>query len=392
MAEDRLVKLIRKGANAWNSWRHAEIDRFYKSARLNKHNTLDLPDHEIDLSSANLRGLKLEGLDLSLTVLRRVDFRRTTLNDVDFSNSDLRGARFREAKLISPQFIETDLAGADFTSASIVDAEFSDADLTGANFASATIDIARFGGSILKGTDFTGAYLGATEFAPRDFSGATLKAGLDSCVFLNADLSGVKGLAYAHHLGPSTIGIDTFYRSKGKIPKKFLLGAGIPARFVHGSSSLLRIVGLYYSCFISHSSTDKDFCGLLHSSLRRLGIPVWYFPKHAKWGREVWGEIDRGIHTCDKLLLVCSKSSLRSAPVLREIDRVLQREEKEKRDILFPIRLDNYVFTGWESSRKADVIAKTIGDFRRWRTRAEYRKSFHRLLTDLEAENRFRTP
>ena len=37
-------------------------------------------------------------------------------------------------------------------------------------------------------------------------------------VFVDVDLSTVKGLDTVHHYAPSSIGIDTIYRSKGKIP------------------------------------------------------------------------------------------------------------------------------------------------------------------------------
>ena len=35
-----------------------------------------------------------------------------------------------------------------------------------------------------------------------------------------------------HHNGPSTIGVDTIYRSQGKIPEAFLRGAGLPDEFI----------------------------------------------------------------------------------------------------------------------------------------------------------------
>ena len=98
------------------------------------------------------------------------------------------------------------------------------------------------------------------------------------------------------------------------------------------------------------------------------------------------GEIDRGIRVYDKLIVVCSKRSLNSGPVLREIDRALNREDKEHRNILFPIRIDNYLFEGWEHPRKQDVLAKVAGDFRGWnRSARKYEAAFKRLLKGLRA-------
>ncbi len=100
----------------------------------------------------------------------------------------------------------------------------------------------------------------------------------------------------------------------------------------------------------------------------------------------LWGEIDHSIRWYNRLVVVCSKNSLQSGPVLREIHRALDREDKQKRNILFPIRIDNYLFDEWGHERKADVVAKVVGDFRGWsRSPAKYDAAFQRLLRDLKA-------
>ena len=100
----------------------------------------------------------------------------------------------------------------------------------------------------------------------------------------------------------------------------------------------------------------------------------------------VWGEIDRGIKIYDKLVVVCSKNSLQSESVIREIDRALNREAKEHMEILFPIALDRYVFDEWEHELKADLLRKVIGEFCGWDCDAAmYGKAFERLLKNLQA-------
>lgn len=103
------------------------------------------------------------------------------------------------------------------------------------------------------------------------------------------------------------------------------------------------------------------------------------------------GRIDVGrnrqvIKGYDKLVVVCSENSLQSVPVLREMERALQREEREGRNILFPVRIDDYIFDKWEHTRKSDVAAKVIGDFRGWdRGAVKYRESFERLFKTLQS-------
>ena len=77
---------------------------------------------------------------------------------------------------------------------------------------------------------------------------------------------------------------------------------------------------------------------------------------------------------------------LQSEPVLREIERALQREDTEKKSILFPIRIDDYIFEKWEHPRKADVVRKVVGDFTNWKDRDSYQKAFSRLLRGLKSE------
>ena len=198
-----------------------------------------------------------------------------------------------------------------------------------------------------------------------------------------------KGLETVFHFSPSTIGIDTIYQSKGNIPDVFLRGAGVPEDMIAYVRSLRGKVIDFFSCFISHSAKDKPFCERLYADLQAKGVRTWYFPEDAKWGETVWGEIDRGIKIYDKLVIVLSENSLQSKPVLREVQRSLDREDKEHKNILFPIRIDDYIFDKWEHERKADVLEKVVGDFSGWdKDAAKYQKAFDKLLKGLQAEDR----
>ena len=122
------------------------------------------------------------------------------------------------------------------------------------------------------------------------------------------------------------------------------------------------------------------------ADLQAKGVRTWYFPEGVKWCETVWGEIDRGIKIYDKLVIVLSENSLNSKPVLREVQRSLDRGDKEHKNILFPIALDRYVFDKWEHERKAAVLEKVVGDFTSWDTgNAKYCKAFERLLKVLQS-------
>jgi hypothetical protein len=181
------------------------------------------------------------------------------------------------------------------------------------------------------------------------------------------------------------IGIDTIFLSKGSIPEVFLRGAGVPDDLIDYMTSL--VSKPYYSCVVCYSDEDRDFSDRLYADLRTNGVRAWYFRKDARWGEPTWGEIDRSIKDYDKVVVICSENSLQSGPVLREIERALQREDREGKNILLPIRIDDYIFDRWEHPRKADVVSKVVGDFRGWEQDADkYEAAFTKLLEALEAE------
>jgi hypothetical protein len=203
----------------------------------------------------------------------------------------------------------------------------------------------------------------------------------------------VRGLQAVGHLSPSSIGVDTIYLSKANIPDVFLRRAGVPERFIEYMHSLVGQTLQFYSCFISFSHHDQSFCERLYADLQANAVRVWYFPEDALMGRKVWGQIDQSIRIYDKLVVVCSKNSLQSSPVLREIERALQREDREGTDVLFPIRIDNHIFEHWQHPRKADVIAKVVGDFSGWdKDAAKYAASFRKLMKALQPEEDTKKP
>ena len=84
---------------------------------------------------------------------------------------------------------------------------------------------------------------------------------------------------------------------------------------------------------------------------------------------------------------MCSQNTQSASQwVEQEVETLLEKERKEKRSILFPIRLDNAVMNidrGWPA-----FIRNTcnIGDFMGWKDYDTYQKVFEYLLRALKAE------
>jgi hypothetical protein len=344
MANSRHVEALKKGVRAWNEWQAS-------------HHGM------IDLSRAALAGIDLGPIDvrthleLDLANLTNVDLVKANLGGASFVNADLTGANLRGANLSGADLWGTSLDGANLT------------------------------GTLLYDTDFTEASLART-----DFRGAVM----EGTRFSGVDLASARGLALVHHEGPCRLDIDTIYLSGGNIPDVFLRGAGVPESLITYVRSLVADPIEYYSCFISYSTKDQEFADLLHSQLQSKGTRVWLATEDLKIGDKFRTTIDEAIRLYDKLLLVLSESSVRSPWVEAEVEAAFEKERKQKRTVLFPIRLDDAVMeaeVAWAANIRR---TRHIGDFRNWKNHDQYQKALARLLRDLnrsrQTPSRLRSP
>ena len=245
----------------------------------------------------------------------RLELGGADLCEMDLASANLVGAYLRAAKLCG-----ANLRDADFMMANLRRADLKDAVMIGVD---------------LTGTDLSGAELGGAQLA------------LAQCyrtVFGDLDLSAVIGLERINHEGPSIVGVDTLFRSKGKIPEVFLRGAGVPEILIEHLPSLRGTALEFYTCFISFTEADDLFSERLYSDLQGASVRCWRWKEDAKWGGTLMREVDEAIRVYDKLVVILSAASLTAEPVIREMERALQKEQREKREVLFPIRVDDAVF------------------------------------------------
>ena len=324
MANKEHLKILKQGVKVWNQWR-------------SKHT-----DQNPDLSEAGLSEADLSEADFSDTNLSRADLSEADLSDTNLSRANLLLANLGDAKLNHATLIDADLRGATLI----------DADLNGAN---------------LGGADLRNASIGNTNFT-------------------NIDLREVKGLSSVTHIGPSSIGVDTLYKSGGNIPEEFLRGCGVPESLITYLASLTRKAFDYYSCFISYSSKDQAFAERLHADLQIKGVRCWYAPKDLKIGDRFRERIEETIRIYDKVMIVVSGNSIESRWVEREVNAALEREDTKKQTVLFPIRLDEAVMESQKPWAAEIRRERHIGDFRNWQDYLSYKAAFDRLLRDLKAE------
>jgi hypothetical protein len=199
------------------------------------------------------------------------------------------------------------------------------------------------------------------------------------------DFSQVQGLHTIRHLGPSTLGINTLYRSQGQIPDAFLRGSGVPEEFITYIKSLVGRPFEYHSCFISYASRDDALAQRLYADLQNKGVRCWFAPEDLKIGDEFRSRIDESILVYDRLLLILSEHSVQSRWVQKEVETAFEKEGKENRIVLFPLRIDEAVMhsaVGWAADIRRQ---RHIGDFRQWKDYDAYQVAFQRLLRGLKA-------
>lgn len=283
MANKEQIAILKQGVEAWNRWRRRRRDKAGPQLVEAVFQGMDLSGVNLshaELSGADFENAKLSGANLSGALLYDADLRFADLTGANLSNAYLYKAilietRLHDAKLTSANFGSADLARADFTDTDLRGAILADADLSEADFSRANLKSASLRGAIVNRTGFKGANLQSALVAYTKFT--------------DCDLSEARGLDSIRHDGPSSIGIDTIYRSNGQIPEKFLRECGVPEGFITEMHSLVGAVeGVqFYSCFISYSSRDDEFAQRLHGRMRDAQLRVWFAPKDVKGGQKL---------------------------------------------------------------------------------------------------------
>jgi hypothetical protein len=96
------------------------------------------------------------------------------------------------------------------------------ADLRGADLHDPNLSLTTLRSAALRGANLAGAQLSSADLSGADLRSADLTgATLFGTTFADTWLTGTKGLVSCNHLAPSSIGIDTMFKSGGTIPEAF---------------------------------------------------------------------------------------------------------------------------------------------------------------------------
>lgn len=286
---------------------------------------------------------------------KKIDPCKANLSEAELRWADLCGADLNEAKL----------GGANLSYARLLKANLREADLGGAVLRGASLD-----STDLENADFTNAHWGES-------------------LLVDVDLSTVKGLDKGNHGSPSTIGMDTLFKSKGIIPIDFLRQCGLQpweiefsrlydpalkpgeiAEILDTNLFQTRTHGPLYlgGIFISYSYEDSKFVDKIYKQLKEAGAVVW-LDRHDMLAGDVQKQIAKTIRIQDLVLIVLSKTSIMSDWVETELEMARKKEKEEERDVLCPVSLDNTWKSKMDEVLWRQLKKKYVIDFSAWKTK-----------------------
>jgi uncharacterized protein YjbI with pentapeptide repeats len=352
-----------------------------------------MPDlTNIDLSGLDLSQAQLTDADMSGVIARGVKWDNVILTAANLSKAKVLHSVIKHSSLFGGIFSDADFAGCEFLDCQMMHSNFHGASFTKCILISSDVKSANF-----HETDFSDARLVNVHFYQSELRRTCFQRSAFTYVnFSDCDLSAAEGLDTVLHDTPTSLGLDTIYRSGGRISEPFLRNSGVPDGFITQMRSLVSAEGgiEFYSCFISYSSRDGEFAKRLHGRMRDAHLRVWFAPEDMKSGEKLHEQIETAIRVFDKLLIVLSRESMRSEWVLTELRKAFKAEKKSGRRKLFPVRLCSFdALRYWEcfdADSGKDLATELreyfIPDFSNWKDHDSFEAAFARLLKDLRAE------
>jgi uncharacterized protein YjbI with pentapeptide repeats len=273
-------------------------------------------------------------------------------SDGSLNGIDLRGANLRGAFMLAADMSEADLRGVDIRGADLLYTNLHRAKLDRADLSGADLSLANLHLATMREANLTDCFVGNTLFA-------------------DVDLSEVIGLETVNHFSPSTIGIDTLYRSKGKIPEVFLRGCGIPEDFIRFAIAIANQPEVLFNTpqiFVSYSRQDWDkYVQPLVTHIRPLGFNTWVDQRLLVEGDDWLDKINEALEASKYMILCLSPNAVASKYVRMEY-RYFFNNNKPIIPVIcrhvdrLPAELQGIQYGVYDLETIADTLRTVMGD------------------------------
>ena len=407
MANMEHVQLVRRGRDTVARWREQnpndilDLNAGYMSyLRAPQVNISGADLRDADLMGAVLLRANLSGCHLNPCHMYHANLREADLTRARLNGANLRGANLSGADLSGADLDRATLSEANLSGAKLVNTNLSRANLTGANLTDADLTGASFEGATLARTDLTNAIFQDSDFFQAqfwnaNFSGAQLAGcSLGYTVFQDCDLRLAQGLDQVRHDAPSTVGLDTIYRSGGQIAEPFLTGVGLPASAAALQAAISAESSILGDCFIACSDHDDEFAQVLKSDLQSRGIRCWVFSQRVRGNPLVnrhstsdQEEVERWVRYYSKMIVVGSTAGLDAEAILNDITQAKERQQSTDRWVLFLVSPDEGLIKPASRSARNLATEHVVFDLRGYRDdRQAYEAELERLAEALRQD------
>ncbi|PKB71502.1 MAG: hypothetical protein BZY87_05190 [SAR202 cluster bacterium Io17-Chloro-G6] len=407
MANMEHVQLVKRGRDHVSRWREANPDDYLD---LNAAYMSYVRAPQVDLSGAdcrnsdlmgavlhraNLSGCHMNPCHLYHANLRETNLTRARLNGANLRGADLRGADLSGADLDRAVLSDANLTGAklvnaNLSRASLAGANLTDADLTGVNFVGASLVRANMTNAICTNGDFFQAQFWSVDLTGTDLTGSQF----GYSIFQDCDLSGVKGLDQVRHDAPSTVGLDTLFRSHGQIPEAFLKDTGLPDAAFGFLETAKGDTASLVDCFISCTDEEEEIARTLRDDLRVEGVRCWVFSevvrgnplveRHSTSDQE---EVERWVRDYDKLVVLVSAKSLEVEALLGDITQAKQRQLDTEKWSIFLAAADDALVEPRSRFARSLVVEHVMFDLRgKQSDPGTYKKEVERLAEAIKED------
>ncbi len=138
-------------------------------------------------------------------------------------------------------------------------------------------------------------------------------------------------------------------------------------RFLHGEDQQMNISPRLpaqrrlYRAFLSHAHTDRDFVMRLYRWSQEAKLPIWYDTQNLSASATISTELANAISQCHSMIIILSKSSIKSGWVEEEYNFAIGQRAKYKQYRIIPICIEECEIPGFlQTTKWIDAVGKKI--------------------------------
>lgn len=304
----------------------------------------------ISIVSVVIKNCVFQDVEFQGVYLENLDFIDCKFYSCTFYNCDIFMSKFENCKFEGGEFFDTNTSNS-----SISFCEFDANDFMNGNFFSCILENTSFQELSIIDVDFKqNKFVNNNTFDLVDFQSCIFsEIDFDQTIISNADISNISFInskindtslsENCNAISPCFIDLQTILHSdiNESVAKIFGLNGKADVKdYIKELTTELK----FQSVFISYSFKDSSFAKYLNEKIRQRGLKTFLWEHNAPGGKRLKKIMKEYIHKHDKVLFIASENSLKSQACHFELSEARDIQDREWKDIYFPIHIDDYLF------------------------------------------------